>query len=548
MMRTGSGIGIGEGIAIGTIRVVRRSTLPTERRNVTDTQGELARFAKAQETAIAQLALLSEKAMQEGSEENAAILEIHGMMLADEDYCDAITASITGEQVNAEYAVAVTGEAFAQRFAAMDDAYMQARAADIRDISDRLIACLSPEQAEQPQWDAPAILCADTLSPSETAALDSKHVLALVTAHGSAGSHTAILARNRGIPAILGVGEAFFSVMEDGQPAIVNAQTGECILHPDAQTLARTEQEREAQREKSARLDKLRGMENITKDGRKIDNFANIGSAGSIGEVLRHDAGGIGLFRSEFLYLEHSDYPSEETQFQVYKQVLERMNGRKVIIRTLDLGADKQCAYCNLPKEENPALGIRGIRLCLHRPALFRTQLRALYRASVHGRLGIMFPMIANVWELEEILAICAEVRAALKGEGISICESTELGIMIETPAAALISGTLAPMVDFFSVGTNDLSQYTLACDRQNPEIARFFDEHHEAVLQLIAMAAQQAHRHGKWIGICGELAADVSLTETFLRMGIDELSVAPSAVLHLRETVRSLDLSQARA
>ena len=539
------GKGVYGAIAVGSISVFKRQDVQVKRVKIDDTDAELARLEAAKEKATAQLQEIYEKALREVGEANAAIFEIHMMMVEDEDYNDAIIEIITAQNVNAEYAVAITGDNFAEMFAAMDDAYMQARSADVRDISNRIIGCLTNDGSTEAQSDEPVIICADDLAPSETVTLDKDRVLAFVTAHGSSNSHTAILARNMNIPAIVGVGEAFLSEIRDGAPAVVNGFTGEFILHPDAETIAAAQQKRAEELEKKELLQKLKGKENMTLDGRKINIYANIGSADNIGAVLLNDAGGIGLFRSEFLYLKNTDYPSEEEQFQIYKRVLESMAGKKVIIRTLDIGADKQCEYFHMPKEENPALGIRAIRLCLNRPEVFRTQLRALFRASVFGNLGIMFPMIANVWELEEILILCDEVKAELRHDGIEYAEDTELGIMIETPAAALISDRLAPMVDFFSVGTNDLTQYTLACDRQNPEIDRFCDPHHEAVLRLIEMAAENAHRHGKWIGICGELAADTSLTETFLRMGIDELSVSPAFVLKLRDAVRSIDLSE---
>ncbi len=539
------GKGVYGAVAVGKITVCKRQDIQVKREKVNDPEAELKRLEQAKSTAIAQLQEIYEKALREVGEANAAIFEIHRMMVEDEDYNDAITEMITAQNVNAEYAVAITGDNFAEMFAAMDDAYMQARSADVRDISNRVIGCLTNSGSMGMQSDEPVIICADDLAPSETVTLDKDKVLAFVTAHGSSNSHTAILARNMNIPAIIGVGEAFLSEIRDGDTAVVNGFTGEFILHPDAQTISNAEKKQVEEQEKKALLQKLRGKENVTLDGRKIKIYANIGSADNIGAVLLNDAGGIGLFRSEFLYLENTDYPTEEEQFKIYKRVLESMAGKKVIIRTLDIGADKQCEYFHLPKEENPALGIRAIRLCLNRPDVFRTQLRALFRASVFGKLGIMFPMIANVWELEKILALCESVKAVLKKDGIEYAEDTELGIMIETPAAALISDRLAPMVDFFSVGTNDLTQYTLACDRQNPEIDRFCDAHHEAVLRLIEMAAEHAHKHGKWIGICGELAADTSLTETFLRMGIDELSVSPAFVLKVRDKVRNTDLSK---
>lgn len=535
------GKGVYGAVAYGKISVFKRKDVSVKREKIEDTGAELERLEKAKATAIEQLRAIYEKALKEVGEANAAIFDIHMMMVEDEDYNEAITEMITSQNVNAEYAVAVTGDNFAEMFAAMDDAYMQARSADVKDISNRIISCLTSGSVADDASDEPVIICADDLAPSETVSLDKDKVLAFVTAHGSSNSHTAILARNMNIPAIIGVGEEFLSKIKDGMSAVVNGFTGEIFLDPDENTIAEAEKKRAEEQEKKELLQKLKGKENVTLSGKKINIYANIGSVDNIGAVLLNDAGGIGLFRSEFLYLENSDYPSEDEQFRIYRRVLESMAGKKVIIRTLDIGADKQCDYFNLKKEENPALGIRAIRLCLNRPEIFRTQLRALFRASAFGNLGIMFPMIANVWELEEIISICDSVKNELKNDGIEYAEDTELGIMIETPAAALISDKLAPMVDFFSVGTNDLTQYTLACDRQNPDIDRFCDTHHEAVLRLIEMAADNAHKHGKWIGICGELAADTSLTEEFLRMNIDELSVSPSFVLKVRDKVRSI-------
>ena len=544
-MTTYKGKGVYGAVAVGKISVFKRQDVQVKREKVENTDNELKRLEDAKAAAITQLGEIYEKALKEVGEANAAIFDIHMMMVEDEDYNDAIVEMITSQNVNAEYAVAITGDNFAEMFAAMDDAYMQARSTDVRDISNRIINCLMSSVTNEEKSNEPVIICADDLAPSETVSLDKDKVLAFVTAHGSSNSHTAILARNMNIPAIIGVGEEFLSAVKDGGIAVANGFTGEFILDPDAETIEAAEMKRAEEQEKKELLQKLKGKANVTLDGRKINVYANIGSADNIGAVLLNDAGGIGLFRSEFLYLENSDYPTEDEQFKIYKRVLESMAGKKVIIRTLDIGADKQCDYFNMPKEENPALGIRAIRLCLNRPEIFRTQLRALFRASAFGNLGIMFPMIANVWELEEILAVCESVKAELKKDGIEYSEETELGIMIETPAAALISHKLAPMVDFFSVGTNDLTQYTLACDRQNPDIDRFCDTHHEAVIKLIEMAAESAHRYGKWIGICGELAADTTLTETFLRIGIDELSVSPSFVLKVRDTVRSIDLSK---
>ena len=543
-MTTYKGKGVYGAVAVGKISVFKRQDVQVKRIKVENADNELKRLEDAKAVAITQLGEIYEKALKEVGEANAAIFDIHMRMVEDEDYNDAIVEMITSQNVNAEYAVAITGDNFAEMFAAMDDAYMQARSADVRDISNRIINCLMCSVTNEEKSNEPVIICADDLAPSETVSLDKDKVLAFVTAHGSSNSHTAILARNMNIPAIIGVGEEFLSAVKDGDIAVANGFTGEFILDPDAETIEAAEIKRAEEQEKKELLQKLKGKENVTLDGRKINVYANVGSADNIGAVLLNDAGGIGLFRSEFLYLENSDYPTEDEQFKIYKRVLESMAGKKVIIRTLDIGADKQCDYFNMPKEENPALGIRAIRLCLNRPEIFRTQLRALFRASAFGNLGIMFPMIANVWELEEIIAMCESVKAELRKDSIEYSEETELGIMIETPAAALISHKLAPMVDFFSVGTNDLTQYTLACDRQNPDIDRFCDTHHEAVIKLIEMAAESAHRYGKWIGICGELAADTTLTETFLRIGIDELSVSPSFVLKVRDTVRNIDLS----
>lgn len=531
-------------VALGKVSVFNRQAVSVKREKIHDTEAELKRLENAKSMAIKQLKEIYEKALREVGEDNAAIFEIHMMMVEDEDYNDAITEMITTQNVNAEYAVAVTGDNFAEMFSAMDDSYMKARASDVGDISNRIINCLTNNSDLNQKSDEPVIICADDLAPSETVSLDKDKVLAFVTAHGSSNSHTAILARNMNIPAIIGVGEEFLSAVKNGDMAVVNGFTGEFILDPDEETIKFAEKKCAEEIEKKELLQKLKGKENVTLDGKKINIFANIGSVDNIGAVLLNDAGGIGLFRSEFLYLENSDYPSEEEQFRIYKRVLESMAGKKVIIRTLDIGADKQCDYFNLKKEDNPALGVRAIRLCLDRPEIFKTQLRALFRASAFGNLGIMFPMIANVWEVKEVIDICNSVKAELKADGIEYSEETELGIMIETPAAALISDKLAQLVDFFSVGTNDLTQYTLACDRQNPDIERFCDTHHEAVLKLIEIATDNAHKYGKWIGICGELAADTTLTETFLRMGIDELSVSPAFVLKVRDKVRNINLS----
>lgn len=544
-MKKYSGKGVYGAIAIGKISVLKKNDAAVTRVHVEDAAAEKARVEKAKQAAAEQLQAIHDKALKEVGEANAQIFEIHIMMLEDEDYNESIANIIDTQQVNAEYAVAVTSDNFAEMFAAMDDAYMQARSADVRDISNRIIANLTGTADSSSESCDSMIVCADDLAPSETVALDKDKVLAFVTAHGSSNSHTAILARNMNIPAVIGMGDEFLTEISSGTPAIVDGYTGTVIVDPDEATVAEYTAKRTSDEEKKRLLQELKGKENVTVDGRKINIYANISGIDNIGAVLLNDAGGIGLFRSEFLYLENSDFPTEEQQFHAYKRVLESMAGKKVIIRTLDIGADKQVGYFGLKKEENPALGYRAIRICLTRPEIFKTQLRALYRASVYGNLGIMFPMITSVKEVERIKEICEEVKAELRSDGIEYSDKIELGIMIETPAAALISDRLAPMVDFFSVGTNDLTQYTLACDRQNHDIEEFIDTHHEAILRLIEMSAENAHKNGAWIGICGELAADTTLTERFLRMGIDELSVSPSFVLKVRDAVRRTDLSE---
>ncbi len=543
-MKKFSGKGVYSAVAIGKISVFKRQEAAVKRTHVTDTDSEIKRLEKAKEQTTAQLEGIYQKALKEVGETNAQIFEIHMMMVEDDDYNESIVNIIEGQKVNAEYAVAVTSDNFAEMFANMDDPYMQARSADIKDISNRIISNLAGG-GNLHSADEKVIICADDLAPSETVALDKEKVLAFVTAYGSSNSHTAILARTMNIPAVIGVGQEFLDSIKDGDEAVVDGFTGEIYVSPDSDTKEKMLAKQKADAEQKELLLSLKGKENVTLDGTKINIYANIGGVGNIGAVLLNDAGGIGLFRSEFLYLENSDYPTEEQQFHAYKKVLESMAGKKVIIRTLDIGADKQVDYFNLKKEDNPAMGLRAIRICLTRPEIFRTQLRALYRASVYGSLGIMFPMITSVSEVEKILGICEDVKRELKSQDIEYSENVELGIMIETPAAAVISDRLAPLVDFFSVGTNDLTQYTLACDRQNPELEQFCDTHHEAILRLIEMSAENAHRHGAWIGICGELAADTTLTETFLRMGIDELSVSPSFVLKVRDAVRKTDLSK---
>lgn len=540
-----SGKGVYSAIAMGKIAIFKKQDTTIKRLSVEDSESEIARVEAAKNAACEQLQAIYDKALKEVGETNAQIFEIHMMMLEDDDYNESIKNIITTQKVNAEYAVAVTADNFAEMFSSMDDAYMQARATDVKDISDRVIANLTGTLSGSTDSDESMIICADDLAPSETVSLDKNKVLAFFTAHGSSNSHTAILARNMNIPAVIGAGDEFLAKIKDGDEAIVDGFTGEVFVNPDDETREKLLSKQKADEEKKRLLQELKGKENITLDGRKINIYANIGSVDNIGAVLLNDAGGIGLFRSEFLYLENEDFPTEEQQFLAYKRVLESMAGKKVIIRTLDIGADKKVGYFQLKQEENPALGYRAIRICLTRPDIFRVQLRALFRASVYGNLGIMFPMITSVSEVKQILEICDEVKAELTEQGIKYSDSTELGIMIETPAAAIISDKLAPLVDFFSIGTNDLTQYTLACDRQNPDIEQFCDTHHEAILRLIELSAKNAHKHNTWIGICGELAADTSLTETFLRMGIDELSVSPSFVLKVRDAVRRCNLSE---
>ena len=542
-----TGKGVYGAVAIGKIAVYKRQTAEVNKVRITDVDAEKARVDQARAEATEQLQKIYDKALSEVGEEEAAIFEVHMMMLEDEDFNDAINGMIETDLVNAEFAVASARDQFAEQFSSMDDSYFQARAADIKDISDRLLNCLAKAGAGADLSGDSMIICSDDLAPSETVSLDKSKVLAFATAYGSSNSHTAILARNMNIPAVIGLGQEFLEGIADGQMCCVDGYTGEVFVNPDDETLARLTAKRDEDLQKKSKLKELIGKENVTKDGKSIKIFCNIGGPKNIPEVQENDGGGIGLFRSEFLYLENSDYPSEEQQFEAYKNVLEQMKGKTVVIRTLDIGADKKVDYFKLDEEENPAMGLRAIRICLTRPDIFKTQLRTLYRASVYGNLGIMFPMITSESEVSEIMGFCDIIRAELDAEGIPYADNIEHGIMIETPAAAVISDKLAPLVDFFSVGTNDLTQYTLACDRQNSKIERFVDTHHEAVLRLIEMAAKAAHDNGKWIGICGELGADTSLTERFLRMGIDELSVSPPAVLKVRDKVRSIDLTSSQ-
>lgn len=537
-MITLTGKSVFGGVEIGKIAFYKRNNQQVKRWRVEDTDAEVARFEVAKASAVEQLQGLYEKAMKDVGEENAMIFEIHQMMLEDLDYLESIIHIITNQQVNAEYAVATTADNFAAMFSAMDDAYMQGRAADVKDVSERILNILSGAGNTTFSTDEPAIIAADDLVPSETVQLDKEKVLGFATMYGSSNSHTAILARTMNIPAIIGLGEELKEEY-DGSYAVIDGFDGKIYIDPDEETLALMREKQAKDREKKLLLQELKGKENITLSGQKINIYANIGNTSDVGSVLQNDAGGIGLFRSEFLYLENDTFPTEDQQFQVYKTVAENMAGKKVIIRTLDIGADKQAEYFNLPQEENPALGYRAIRICLTQTDIFKTQLRALLRASAYGQIAIMFPMITSVWEVRRIKEILEEVRAELKADGIPYNEEMEIGIMIETPAAVMVSRELAKEVDFFSVGTNDLTQYTLAIDRQNPKLDDFYDPHHPAVLAMIQMAADSIHAEGKWIGICGELGADLEMTETFLKMGIDELSVSPSMILSVRKKVR---------
>ena len=540
-MITLSGKSVFGGVSIGRLMFYKRSDKVIKRTHVDDVEGEVARFQKAKDTAVEQLKGLYEKALNDVGEANAMIFEIHQMMLEDLDYLESIENIIRTQEVNAEFAVATTADNFSQMFASMDDAYMQGRSADVKDVSERVLDILCGTSEGMKEMTEPCIIAADDLAPSETVQLDKSKVLGFATMYGSSNSHTAILARTMNIPAVIGLGEEL-SQEYDGKEAIIDGFTGTLYIDPDEETMKEMQEKRAKDLEQKALLEQLKGKENITKSGRKINVYANIGNVSDVGSVLKNDAGGIGLFRSEFLYLENTDFPSEEQQFAVYKQVAENMAGKKVIIRTLDIGADKQVDYFGLDKEENPALGYRAIRICLTRPEIFKTQLRALYRAAVYGNISIMFPMIISVGEIHRIKEIIAEVKAELKNEGIPYKDDVELGVMIETPASVMISRDLAKEVDFFSVGTNDLTQYTLAIDRQNAKLDAFYDPHHPAILAMIKMAAENAHAEGAWIGICGELGADLELTQEFLDMGLDELSVSPSMVLPLRKKIRECE------
>lgn len=531
-----------KGIVLGKVTVLRKKDHQIKRTRIDNAEDEMERVRTAVALSQMQLRDLYDKAVKEVGEASAAIFEVHQMMLEDEDYLDAIHNMICTEMVNGEYAVAMTGDNFSQMFAGMDDDYMKARAADVKDISNRLIKNLKGCGETELDSMEPSIIVADDLSPSETVQLDKKKILAFVTVHGSTNSHTAILARMMNIPALIGI-PVNLDEIHTGMTAVVDGFRGEVIFDPSEELCNEAKKRIQEELEKADLLQSLKGKENITQDGRKINVYANIGSAADVGYVLENDAGGIGLFRSEFLYLGRSDFPTEEEQFQAYKQVVQTMAGKKVIIRTLDIGADKQAEYFNLGKEDNPAMGYRAIRICLKQPKIFKTQLRALFRAAVSGNLSVMYPMITSVEEVHKIQSIVEEVQSELTELGIPY-KVPEQGIMIETPAAVMVSDELAETVDFFSIGTNDLTQYTLAIDRQNEKLDEFYNPHHKAILKMIQIVVDNAHKHGKWAGICGELGADLELTEEFIRMGVDELSVSPSMILKIRKVIREMDLS----
>ena len=532
------GKGVSKGVASGPIYFFRRPNTNIVKTAVSDIEAEKERISAAQEKSMAQLEELAEKAREETGDETAILFETHAMFVEDEDYVESIMTTLEDEQCNAEYAVQAAGEQFAAMFAATDDAYMQARAADVKDVTRRILNNLMGIADGGIDSDVPVILAADDLAPSETLQLDKSKILGSITQGGSGNSHTAILARTMGIPAICGLGD---SLKEEyaGREGYIDGETGQIALDPDEITLTAFRTKEKKQAELKELLQSMKGKEDVTLDGKEMMVYCNIGSPEDVTAVLANDGQGIGLFRSEFLYLAASDYPSEEEQFQAYKTVAAAMNGKRVVIRTLDIGADKQVDYFQMEKEENPAMGVRAIRICLNRPEVFRTQLRALYRASAFGKVAIMFPMITSVWEVKECKRACQKVMAELDEEGIPYNKGTELGIMIETPSSVFVADALAKEVDFFSVGTNDLTQYTLACDRQANDLGKFFDAHHPAVLRALKMAADAAHAAGIWIGICGELGADLTLLETFLAIGIDELSVSPSSVLPLRAEIR---------
>ncbi len=545
-MITIQGKGVSTGIGMGPLYFYRRAKTEIKRFQVEDTQSEWLRFKGAQSAAVAQLGDLAEKARAEAGDEAAMILETHQMMAQDLDYEESIQALISDDGLNAEAAVSDTCEQFAAMFEAIDDEYMKGRAADIKDVSARIISILCGTVQGGIDSDVPVLLASDDLAPSETIQLDKSKILGFITSFGSSSSHTAILARTMGIPAIVGLGDQL-DVIYEGRQVVVDGATGMVIIDPSEAVFADFVAKREEQMHQRAMLETLKGQENVTKDGKKCRVYCNIGSPEDVDAIKMNDGGGIGLFRSEFLYLNSSTYPTEDEQFEAYKAVLTGMGDKEVIIRTCDIGADKQIDYFDLPKEENPAMGMRALRISLSRPGFFRTQLRALFRASAYGNLGIMFPMVTSVWEVRETKKLIESVKKELEAEGIPYSDHVEIGVMIETPAAAIISDRLAKEVDFFSCGTNDLTQYTLACDRQNNDLGRFYDPHHLSVIRLLKLVTENAHKNGIWVGICGELGADLELTETFLAIGVDELSVTPRAVLPLREKIRSLDIDAVR-
>ena len=545
-MITIQGKGVSTGIAMGPLYFYRRAKIEIKRETVADVQAEWLRFKGAQAVAIEQLGDLAEKARAEAGDEAAMLFETHQMMAEDLDYEEAIQALITEDAMNAEAAVSDTAEQFAAMFEAMDDEYMKGRAADVKDVSSRILSILCGVIQGGIDSDVPVLLASDDLAPSETIQLDKTKILGFVTSYGSSSSHTAILARTLGIPSVVGLGDQLDPIYE-GRQVVVDGGTGAVIIEPTEDVFADFVAKREEQLRQRALLETLKGQENVTLDGQKCRVYCNIGSPEDVDAIKMNDGGGIGLFRSEFLYLNSSTYPTEEEQFEAYKAVLQGMGDKEVIIRTCDIGADKQIDYFELPKEENPAMGMRALRISLSRPAFFRTQLRALYRASAYGNLGIMFPMVTSTWEVRETKKLIESVKKELDAEGLPYSDHVEIGIMIETPAAAIISDRLAKEVDFFSCGTNDLTQYTLACDRQNNDLGRFYDPHHLAVIRLLKMVTENAHKNGIWVGICGELGADLELTEAFLAIGVDELSVTPRAVLPLRNKIRSLNISETR-
>lgn len=536
-----NGRGISDGIVFGKLYFYQRKPLSVRKAHIYNENAEIKRFESARQQAVAQLQNLYDKTLREADEASAMIFEIHRMMLEDADYCEAVANFVREEKINAEWAVEKTGEQFSQMFSSMDDSYMKERAADVRDISKKLIDIMSGNENDLILSDEPVILVTDELLPSETVQIDKSLLLGFAVTHGSANSHTAILARIMNIPAVLHEnGE--LKTEYNGKTAAIDGTAGTVYIEPDEDTLLRLKAMQEENLRHTALLQALKGKESVTIDGRKVKLYSNAGGLPDIDSANQNDADGIGLFRSEFLYMEKNDFPSEEDQFTVYRSAAEKMNGKLVVIRTMDIGADKQAACFNIPKEDNPALGYRAIRICLDRTDIFKTQLRAIYRASAYGRLAMMFPMIISVDEIRKIKSIMSEVRAELTEREVPFCDEIETGIMIETPAAAIVSDELAREVDFFSIGTNDLTQYTLAVDRQNPKLDRFYDPHHKAILRLIKTVVDNAHRAGIWAGICGELAGDLTLTETFLAMGVDELSVFPSKVLELRKKVRETD------